>query len=634
MSDLIGKTVGQYQIVEQIGKGGMATIFKAYQPSIDRYVAVKILPRQFADDPTFVKRFQQEAKAIAALEHPHILPVHDFGTEGDLNYMVMRYVKGGTLADIMGMEVPLNKTTDYVASIAKALDYAHKNGVVHRDIKPSNVLIDEHGEALLTDFGIAKIVEGAQATQLTASGSVLGTPAYMSPEQAQNEKIDGRSDIYSLGVVLYELLTGQQPYQGETPFAVVIKHISEPLPPPRQVNPNIPEPFEMVVLKAMAKEPGERYQVAGEMAKALQNALQQGGATMAMPAGKSTPTDTDRLATPEAKTTPDAPAVAAPPPAAIPAKKSKAPLVVGGIVVLILLCIGMGILGLLIAGLSDTDDTAQQVGSSNVQLGDDGSTTEQVENSQGNQDNDTPAGSEAELDVDVPEDGEGELDEDIPEGEEEELTLDTPEDEDNPEEDFEESDFDIPEEDILFFDDFSSTRNGWYTSYDEDEYGEYEAQIEEGVYRVYLNAISEDGNFGWVEPDFVDLDDFVLSVEVPAVEYSGSIGYGVVFRSTPEGAAYFFEIDDYGFWVVYIPEEDDWVELVEYTEAPAINPNGPNLLEVEAFGPELAFFINGEEVAYLEDDAIESGSVGVITELFGADSELSVDFDNFVVFVP
>ena len=589
MSDLIGKTVGQFQIVEQIGAGGMATIFKAYQPSIDRYVAVKILPREFAKDPTFVKRFQQEGKAIAALEHPHILPVHDFGTEGDLNYMVMRYVNGGTLADIMGMEIPLDKTTNYVGSIAKALDYAHKSGVVHRDIKPSNILIDEHGEALLTDFGIAKIMEGTQSTQLTATGSVLGTPAYMSPEQAQNEKIDGRSDIYSLGVVLYELLTGRQPFIGETPFAVVIKHISEPLPPPRQVNPNIPEPFEMVVLKSMAKEPDQRFQTAGEMATALQNALQQSGATMAMLAGQATPANTASLSTPAAKTAPDAPAVTPPPK---PQKKSKAPLLIGGAVVLVLLCIGLGVLGLIVAGLSNTDDTAQQVGSSSVQLGDDKS------------DVTPPDESEDDLDVDMPEEGD------------EELYVD------------------IPEEDILFFDDFSSTRNGWYTNIDEDEYGVYEAQIEDEVYRVYLNSVSEDGNFGWVEPSPVDFDDFVLLVDVPYVEFNGSMGYGVVFRSTPEGEAYIFEIDDFGFWVMYVPSEGEWVDLVQYTEAPAINPTGPNLLEVEAIGPEMTFFINGEEVAFIEDDAIESGSVGVVTELFGQDSELLVEFDNFELFVP
>lgn len=274
MADLIGKNIGQYQIVEQIGIGGMATIYKAYQASIDRYVAIKILPEQFAKDANFLKRFQQEARAIAALEHPHILPVHDFGTEDGRSYMVMRYIEGGTLTKQMGHPLPYKRIIQIVGDIARALDYAHERGVVHRDIKPSNILIDKHGEVLLTDFGIAKMVEGTEATQLTGAGTILGTPAYMSPEQATGGNIDGRSDIYSLGVVLYELLTGQPPYQAETPLAVVMKHVNAPLPPPRALKTEIPEALERIVLKAMAKDPNQRFQTAAEMEQALREAYQ------------------------------------------------------------------------------------------------------------------------------------------------------------------------------------------------------------------------------------------------------------------------------------------------------------------------------------------------------------------------
>ena len=166
MSDLIGKCIGQYEIVEKIGVGGMATVFKAYQASINRHVAIKILPTQFAHDPNFVERFTREAKAIAALEHPHILPVYDFGTDEDLTYMVMRYVEGGTLGDLMGQPTTNERIVQIAGNVARALDYAHSQGVVHRDIKPSNVLIDQHGEVLLTDFGIAKMMQDSGGTPI------------------------------------------------------------------------------------------------------------------------------------------------------------------------------------------------------------------------------------------------------------------------------------------------------------------------------------------------------------------------------------------------------------------------------------------------------------------------------------
>ncbi|MDX1523913.1 MAG: protein kinase, partial [Anaerolineae bacterium] len=274
MSDLVGKTIGQYQIISEIGIGGMATVYKARQASVNRFVAIKVLPTQFARDPNFVKRFRHEAQAIAALEHVHILPLHDFGTEDGYTYMVMRYITGGTLADYMGRPMNYERVVKVIGDIARALDYAHQRGVIHRDVKPSNILIDEQGEPLLTDFGIAKVAKGSNATRITGTGLVLGTPEYIAPEQAENEEIDGRSDIYSLGVVMYELLTGRPPYQAHTPLAVVMMHVKDTLPPsPRSINPDIPEALESVVMKAMAKDPKERFQTAGEMADTLKQAL-------------------------------------------------------------------------------------------------------------------------------------------------------------------------------------------------------------------------------------------------------------------------------------------------------------------------------------------------------------------------
>ncbi|MBC7251459.1 MAG: protein kinase, partial [Anaerolineae bacterium] len=273
MADLIGQNIGQYRILEQIGKGGMATVYKAYQPSLDRYVAIKVLPPYFAHEEGFAERFIREARAIAKLTHPHILPIHDFGQEGDLSYIVTQYVEAGTLKDMLGQPMDPRRASEIISQIAEALDYAHAQGVIHRDVKPSNVLMDRGTWVFLTDFGLAKMVEASQA--LTASGVGVGTPAYMSPEQGQGLKVDARSDVYSLGIVLYEMLTGRVPFEAETPMAVVIKHITHPLPLPRQINPDIPESVERVILKALAKKPEDRFASTGEMAAALREAVSQ-----------------------------------------------------------------------------------------------------------------------------------------------------------------------------------------------------------------------------------------------------------------------------------------------------------------------------------------------------------------------
>ena len=271
MPDLAGHTLGQYRIVEQIGLGGMATVYKAYQPALDRYVAIKILPAYYAHEPGFAERFVREAKAVAKLTHPHVLPIYDFGQENDLSYIVMQYVDAGTLKDILGRPISLTTATDIIEQIADALDYAHERGIIHRDVKPSNVLMDRSRWVLLSDFGLAKMVEGS--IQLTGSGVGVGTPAYMAPEQGQGLKVDRRVDIYSLGIILYEMVTGRVPFEAETPMAVVVKHITEPLPLPHNISPNVPEAVERVIMKALAKNPDDRYETAGKMAAALRKVI-------------------------------------------------------------------------------------------------------------------------------------------------------------------------------------------------------------------------------------------------------------------------------------------------------------------------------------------------------------------------
>ncbi|RMG86521.1 MAG: serine/threonine protein kinase, partial [Chloroflexi bacterium] len=271
---MIGRTLAGTNIIDQIGQGGMATVYKAYDPKTDRYVAIKILPEHFAKDETFLIRFENEARAIAKLEHIHILPIFSYGEEDGIMYMVMRYMDTGTLADLIKQgALSFKEASKLLKQIASALDYAHSHNIIHRDIKPSNVLIDNLGNAYLTDFGIAKIVEG-QTQGLTGTG-LIGTPQYMSPEQCRGEKeLTPASDQYSLGIVLYEMVTGKTPYQADTPLAVIYMHVnSEPLTPPSQLRPNLTDAVEQVILKAMANDPADRFPTCGALAEAFAEAV-------------------------------------------------------------------------------------------------------------------------------------------------------------------------------------------------------------------------------------------------------------------------------------------------------------------------------------------------------------------------
>ncbi len=273
MEDLTGKQFGPYQIVAPLGEGGMAAVYKAYQPSMERYVAVKVLPRQLAESAEFIARFKREAHMLAQLQHPHILSVFDYGQAEGYTYIVMPFIQSGTLADILTvrrMSLPEIRRT--ITQVGDALGYAHARGMIHRDVKPSNVLVDERGNCLLTDFGLARMTEGS-SSKLTSSGAIMGTPAYMSPEQGTGSPLDGRSDIYSLGIILYEMVTGQVPYSAETPIAIVFKHIQDPLPPVRKIAPDLPEEIELVLLKSLAKKPVDRYQTAEDFVQAIQSAI-------------------------------------------------------------------------------------------------------------------------------------------------------------------------------------------------------------------------------------------------------------------------------------------------------------------------------------------------------------------------
>jgi serine/threonine protein kinase len=270
---LTGKTIGGYQIIEEIGQGGMATVYRAHQISMNRDVAIKILPLQFLHHAASLDRFKQEASIVARLEHRAIVPVHDYGEHEGVPYIVMRYMDGGSVDDLLAKSpIPPGQTLQIIQQIAPALDYAHREGVLHRDLKPSNILLDANEDAYITDFGIARIL-GTPSNRLTTSG-VVGTPSYMSPEQAQGHELDGRSDVYALGVVLFEMLTGVRPFEGESPYNVAVKHVTEAPPSICAVNARLPRSLDAVLYKALAKNRDVRFQTANELAQALQAALE------------------------------------------------------------------------------------------------------------------------------------------------------------------------------------------------------------------------------------------------------------------------------------------------------------------------------------------------------------------------
>ncbi len=272
MKDLTGQQLGTYQIIERLGEGGMAVVYKAYQAQTDRQVAVKVLPPHYAADPNFASRFEQEARILAKLNHAHILPLFDYGQVDGLAYIVMPLVSSGTLADLMkSSPLPLEQILQITSQVGGALNYAHAKGLVHRDVKPDNILMDEEGNCRLTDFGIAKFAQ--DSNRMTRTGVAIGTPAYMSPEQIRGEELDRRSDVYSLGVVLYEMATGHPPFEANTTAEVMVRHLHEPLPLPRTLNPQLPETVEGVIVKSLAKRAEDRYATTQEMVQALQAAV-------------------------------------------------------------------------------------------------------------------------------------------------------------------------------------------------------------------------------------------------------------------------------------------------------------------------------------------------------------------------
>jgi len=557
----------------------MADVYKAFQPSLDRYVAIKVLHPSMVEEPEFVGRFQREAKNVARLRHPNIIQVFDYDNQGETYYMVMEYLDGPTLKAALeevhrrNEEMPLPVALRIVSDVGAALAYAHEMGVVHRDIKPANIMLDRSGRVILADFGIAKILTG---TKVTVTGTVLGTPAYMSPEQGMGEPGDSRSDIYSLGVVLYELATGRLPYDADTPLAVLLKHVHDPLPMPRTVNPSLPEEIERIILRALAKGPADRYQTVQAMLDDI-----AGLPPATVPAAKPGALNTRALAARAPQSVASTPARPTPPPSrptgSVPRKTFW---LGGGALVAVFACLGLlaaGALALYLTG----DSLVNLVGRSAPTA--------------------TPLPRTATPST-VPRE-----------------PTPTPRPPATPL---------GPPGEIMFEDHFDDTGSGW-VRWEETGGG---TDYVDGVFRIWVDEVLTD----YWSTSGHDFGDVRISVSTFKAAGPDDNDFGIVCRYQDNDNFYAFLISSDGFAGILKMEDAERTMLEQegMVSTDAITQGAAtNEVTAECVGDHLALYANGELVADVRDSTFVSGDVGLIAGTF-EEGGVEIHFDDFFVYQP
>ncbi len=599
---LIGKQFGSYELASLLGRGGMAAVYRGYQASIDRSVAVKVLPGDLLHDPSFLTRFLNEARTLAKLNHPNILPLYDFGEANGMPYIVMPLMASGSLIDrLREGPLPLADAVRVIVAVAQALDFAHQQGVLHRDVKPNNILFDQHGNPFLADFGIAKAMEAQ--TSLTGTG-LIGTPDYMSPEQASGDTLDGRSDIYSLAVVAYQALTGQLLFKATTPMAVIFKHVSEPPRPLREVVPGMPEAVEKVILKALAKKPSDRYQSALDFGRAMASAAATAEPPIFTPVtqrAESPPTSVNGPQT-AAPPAPRTAGTAGPRPAVPAPAKSGGGMGLGMILGIgggVVLCLALVCGGLFMAGVFLPDPTATPhlaataAAQTEVALAQATPTprpsstprptaTLRPSNTPGKVAV-TPGGSTTALGDSL-------------------------------------------------FEPFDDNDLNWTEGRDSDELADNNQAVVDGKYRWEITA--KRGVVSWSWPDGAENApaDVVVAVEVERLSGVPDATAGLIVRRTDSDNYYYFSIDWEGDYAFFLHSDGEWRTLIDYTGSDLIRTNGVNRIAVQAIGADFAFFINGELVDSITDSTLLSAGVAALAvELHAAGDQALFEFDNFEV---
>jgi serine/threonine-protein kinase len=623
---MIPQKIGRYELIDELGRGGMATVFRAHDPRFKRDVAVKLMPAALLSDATFRARFEREAQTIAALEHPAIVPVYDFGEEDGQPYLVMRYMPGGSLADrLSGGPMNTSEASHIIARLSSALDQVHARGIVHRDLKPANILFDQYGEAYLSDFGIARLTE---ATTSLTGDSIVGTPAYMSPEQARGETdIDGRSDLYALGVILFQMLTGRQPYEAPTPIAVAMKHITDPVPQLSRTRPELSHTYDRVIESAMAKSREDRFPTGSDLFNAFEKAMLEAGsvapdsmeeqatapyhAIARPPTGQRpvTPPPAGRSSSSVAGARPVTPPPQSRPPSSPGIGRPVTPLpqsrpasqpamakprrgvpmwawAVIGVMGIGLLC-GLLFLGwVFLSEISSPVPTATWLADQPL-LDTETPTEISILDTESPVAESTPSESAATYDPSIG----------------------------------------LASGDSILYDEFSDPSSGWPTYETQDGYSRYQADS----YHIYVDLPNDrlEATAGF------DLADVSLQADVSKVGGADDNLMGLVCRYQDRNNFYFFIISSdgyYGLGKVY----DGAYQLEGGTMLPSEDIHkgaSSNYLEVVCEGNSFSFVVNGTELASFEDDTFQRGDIGMMAGTY-AISGTNILFDNFGAFMP
>ena len=629
MDPLIGRQIGPYVITEWLGEGGMAVVYKAHQPSLNRDVAIKILTGVLARDEELVMRFRREAVAAGALGHPNILTIYDAGTTDDvLHYIVMEYAPGGTLKDLLRRgPLPVDRACDIAAQIGAALQVAHDHGIIHRDLKPSNILLAGDGRPLLMDFGVALTTS---EPRLTRTGLALGTPEYMSPEQAQGQPVDGRSDVYAMGAMLYEMLSGDVLFFGETPLATLYRHVHEAAPDLSQMpGVHVPLWLAAVVKRALEKQPEARYQTAREMAAALRSRssphlVDPGRTADAAPERSVAPVrdpiqGTVQPERPVAKEDPSTAARQPSLPTPLPkAVRKKRPLWVP-ILAVTAIAIACLICWLISRALDERGSGTPLIvsppddGASQAQTATAAAAVAAAAIATADADEAMAARVEATAAV-IATRAAGATATALAEGE---VIIVGPEER---------------EWEFGFYDDFAADTGSWTTGVYDSERLSGNRRIAEGTY--IWEAEAKQGFAWWSESGNEPITDFALDVVAGQPSGSSSGSYGVMFRHDEADNHYVFRIRDSGEYRVSLVQDGEWINLTDWTPTSLIYAGDPNMLSVGAEGPYFTFWINNELVAEISDETLPSGDVGLVIGLGQAGDAGRFEFDDFVLFTP